>query len=83
MNDQQKAAELRQKLESIQRLEPKHLEIGKPILVGGIQVTIEGKPLLYSLRQICPKCPKRKACKEASVALADVETKILGRENTP
>lgn len=31
--------------------------------------------------QVCPRCPSRRACRKASIALAEIETRIVGGAN--
>jgi hypothetical protein len=62
-----RTAELHAVLETIQRSEKRHRLIGSK--------HPDGRPTL--LDEVCRGCPSRKRCRTASVALADLESRIL------
>lgn len=63
-----RTAELHAKLVAIQTDEKHHK------LIGSMR---DGRRLY--LDEVCRSCPSRRRCKAASVALADLESKILSR----
>lgn len=76
MTLREQAAQARVKLEVIQEI-PWHSQIGTVIMVKGEPLVIENQVQYWKTAHICPKCPSKKACKQASVALAILETKII------
>lgn len=66
-------AQLRAELESIQRREPTHTRIGKT----AVRV-VDTSTYQLTTQHVCPRCPSRKACRAASLRLADAEMKAIG-----
>lgn len=68
---------LRAHLERVQSGEPHHRNIGATLTasarVGKVPMDTTGTTAI-----VCPPCPSRRACRAASVALAEAETRVIG-----
>jgi hypothetical protein len=67
MSDREDLARLRAELIRIQLTEPHHWKIGA--------LDKHGQPT--PLDEVCRRCPSCRKCRSTSVAMADIETKIL------
>jgi hypothetical protein len=65
--DREELARLRAKLIQLQLDEPRHKKIGTRDKYGD----------RIPLDEICRRCPSRRPCRSTSVAMADIESKIL------
>ena len=71
---------LRAQLEAVQSRESHHRNIGATLTVsarvGRLPMEMTGTTAI-----VCPSCPSRRECRNASLRLAEAETRVIGGDH--